>query len=91
MPDAVHGRHLNKVELAACKAGDPQIEYMRITLEEVLLTGMTYNGTGASERVNMTYNFQAARVRQQYWEQTEKGGRGAEIAAGWDIKENKEM
>lgn len=85
------GKHINKVELSACKAGNPQTEYMRITLEEVLLTGLTYNGANGNERVNMTYNFQAARIRQQYWEQTEKGGRGAEIASGWNIKENKEM
>lgn len=85
------GRHINKVEISACKAGDPQIEYMRITLEEVLLTNLTYNGTSGNEQVGMTYSFQAARVRQQYWEQTEKGGRGAEIAAGWNIKENKEL
>ena len=85
------GKHINKVELSACKAGDPQIEYMRITLEEVLLTGLTCNGTSASEWVNMTYNFQAARVRQQYWEQTEKGGRGAETAAGWNIIDNREL
>ncbi|EMB4325779.1 hypothetical protein RJ492_004224 [Pluralibacter gergoviae] len=36
------------------------------------------------------YAFQASKVKQQYWEQTAQGGKGAESTAGWNIKENKE-
>ena len=32
----------------------------------------------------------AAKVKQQYREQTAKGGKGAETVPGWNIKENKE-
>ncbi|AUX94339.1 Hcp family type VI secretion system effector [Mixta gaviniae] len=85
------GRHINKVELSACKAGDPQIEYMRITLEEVILTNVSYSGAAGAVQINMAYHFQAASVRQQYWEQTESGGKGAEAASGWNIKENKAL
>jgi type VI secretion system secreted protein Hcp len=38
----------------------------------------------------MTYSFQASKVKQQYWEQSSSGGKGAESSAGWDIKGNKE-
>ena len=76
------GKHLTKVELSVCKAGGQQVEYTRITLEDT--------GADNGDTVGVTYAFQAAKVKQQYWEQTTAGGKGAESSAGWNIKENKE-
>jgi type VI secretion system secreted protein Hcp len=38
----------------------------------------------------MTYQFQAAKVKTQYWEQSTTGGKGAETQSSWNIKENRE-
>lgn len=84
------GKHLTKIELSVCKAGGTQIEYARITLDEVLVTNIKYTGSNTGDLVGIEYTFQAARVMQQYWEQTEQGGKGAESSAGWDIKQNRE-
>ena len=84
------GKHLTKVELSVCKAGGQQVEYTRITLEDVLVTSVQYTGADNGDTVGVTYAFQAAKVKQQYWEQTTAGGKGAESSAGWNIKENKE-
>lgn len=84
------GKHLTKVELSVCKAGGQQVEYSRITLEDVLVTSVQYTGADNGDTVGVTYAFQAAKVKQQYWEQTTSGGKGAESSAGWNIKENKE-
>jgi type VI secretion system secreted protein Hcp len=86
----ISGKHLGKVEIALCKAGGSQIEYTRITLEEVMVTSVEYSGARTSDVVPMIYGFQAAKVKQQYWEQTDKGGKGPETQVGWNIKENKE-
>lgn len=83
------GKHLNKVELSICKAGGEQIEYSRITLEDVLVTSVQYSGAQDGDAMMVSYAFQAAKVKQQYWEQTDKGGRGAESVIGYDIKQNK--
>jgi type VI secretion system Hcp family effector len=88
------GKHLEKIVLTACKSGGEQIEFAKITLEEVLVTSAQIKGTDpndSQERLVMNYGFQAARVRKQYWEQTERGGQGPEITVAWNIKENKEM
>ena len=85
------GKHLTKAELSVCKAGGQQVEYTRITLEDVLVTSVQYSAADDGELVGIEYAFQAARVRQQYWEQTASGGKGAESSAGWNIKENKEV
>jgi type VI secretion system secreted protein Hcp len=85
-----NGKHINKVELSVCKAGGTQIEYCRITLEDVLITNAIFNGTTHTDLIGMSYQFQAAKVQTQYWEQSSNGGKGAESQSSWNIKENRE-
>lgn len=84
------GKHLPTVELSVCKAGGSQIEYAKIILTEVLVTSIDYTGAKTGDVLGVTYTFQAAQVKQQYWEQTAQGSKGAEISAAWDIKQNRE-
>lgn len=37
----------------------------------------------------MTYQFQAEKVKTQYWEQSATGGKGPETQSNWNIKENR--
>jgi type VI secretion system secreted protein Hcp len=90
LKNCASGKHLSKVEVSVCKAGGSQIEYTRVTLEEVLVTSVQYTAEQGSDAVFVQYAFQAAKVKQQYWEQTDKGGKGAETVLGWNIKENRE-
>ena len=83
------GKHIGKVEVSVCKAGGSQIEYTRVTLEEVLVTSVQYTAEAGSDSVFVQYAFQAAKVKQQYWEQTESGGKGPETVVTYDIKQNK--
>jgi len=88
---ASNGKHISKVELSIHKAGGDSIEYLRIVLEEVIITEARYNGTLSQSKVPVLYKFSAAQIKHQYWEQTDKGGKGSEVSAGWSIKENKEV
>lgn len=90
MKHCANGKHLSKIELSLCKAGGSQIEYSKITLDDVLVTSVQIAADDKSEVVLVNYAFQAAKVKQQYWEQTESGGKGAESLVAWDIKQNKE-
>ena len=60
-------------------------------LSEVLVTSVLQGAAKASEAVGITYAFQAAKVRKQYWEQTDQGTKGGESVLAWDIKENREV
>jgi len=91
MKHCASGKHLPKIELSMCKAGGTQVEYSKITLEDVLVTSVQVSADKESEVVLVEYAFQAAKVRQQYWEQTDNGGKGAESLVAWDIKQNKEV
>ena len=90
MKHCASGKHLGKVEVSVCKAGGEQVEYSKITLEEVLATSVQVSAGVDDEVVLVNYAFQAARVKQQYWEQTESGNKGAESLVAWDIKQNRE-
>ena len=84
------GKHVPSVKLSVCKAGGKQVEYCLITLTDVLVTAVQYTGAGGNDTVGVSYAFQAAKVKQEYWEQSKDGGKGASVDAGWNIKENKE-
>ncbi|KWZ53063.1 hypothetical protein WK57_29100 [Burkholderia ubonensis] len=88
------GKHLPSVEISACKTGGTQVEFMRVTLQEVLVTSAQVAGVDpgdVADRLLMHYGFQAAKVKKQYWQQNDNGGKGAEVLVGWNIKENTEM
>jgi len=83
---ASNGNRIKKVELSACKAGGGQMEYYRITLESVIVMEVLLSENGSVTDVE--YEFQADKVKFQYWEQGMVGGRGAETRMGWDIKDS---
>ncbi|WP_017347166.1 Hcp family type VI secretion system effector [Pantoea sp. A4] len=84
------GAHISEIQVSICKAGGTQVEYTRITLTDVLISNVHYSGAAADDTVGITYAFQAAKVKQQYWEQSTSGTKGAESSAGWNIKTNTE-
>jgi type VI secretion system secreted protein Hcp len=84
------GEHISKVEVAASKAGGDEVEFFKVTLEDVIVTGV--NVTGSQGAVTMvTYSFQAGKVKSEYSVQTDKGTKGATSEFGWNIKENKKI
>lgn len=92
--NCANGKHLSSVEISACKTGGTQVEFMRVTLQEVLVTSAQVAGIDpgdVADRLMMHYGFHAAKVKKQYWQQNDNGGKGAEVTVGWNIKENTEM
>ncbi len=90
LKNCASGKHVGSVQVSVCKAGGTQVEYTRITLTDVLVTSVQFVGSEHDDTLGVTYSFQASSVKQQYWEQSTSGGKGAETSAGWNIKENKE-
>lgn len=67
------GTHYDDAELIVRKAGDTPVEYVKITLSEVLITAVSTGGSGGEDRLteNVTLNF--AKVKVEYTEQDAKG------------------
>lgn len=79
-----NGNKIKSVTISACKAGGTQIEYYRITLENVIIMEVLLRDNGSITDVE--YEFQADKVKFQYWEQGSIGIKGAESRMGWDIR-----
>jgi type VI secretion system secreted protein Hcp len=83
------GQHFDTATLVVRKSGgDTPIEYLTITMSEVMVTAVSTGGSGGEDRLteNVTLNF--AKVKVDYIEQTEKGGEGAKPTYTWNIAEN---
>jgi len=83
-----NGKHYPSATLTVRKAGEKPLEYLMITLEELIVTSVSTGGSGGEDRLteNVTLNF--ARVKVNYKEQTPTGGVGDKPEMGWNIAEN---
>ena len=83
-----NGKHYGEAKLVVRKAGENPLEYLIITMTDVMVTSVSTGGSGGEDRLteNVTLNF--SKVKVEYAEQTEKGGAGAKPKMGWDIAAN---
>lgn len=89
MQSCCNGKHFDKATLIVRKAGgDAPVEYVTITMEEVLITSVSTGGSGGEDRLteNVTLNF--AKVKVKYTPQSGKGSGEGGDEKGWDIQAN---
>ncbi len=83
-----NGKHIKEAKLTVRKAGEKPLEYLIITMSDVLVTAVSTGGSGGEDRLteNVTLNFAVVKV--EYAEQTATGTAGDKPKMGWNIKEN---
>jgi type VI secretion system secreted protein Hcp len=81
------GKALDKVTLAASKSTD--WEYLVLEMQHVIVSSVTNGGAGQDEQLveTVTLNFKAFTIK--YTTQNDKGGKGPEVPASWDIASNR--
>ena len=88
---ACNGKHLGSALLTVRKAGGTALEYVKITLSDLIVTSVSLGGTGGvmlSETVTLNFN----KVKFEYVPQKTAGGGGeGSIPVGWDVGKNVEM
>ena len=82
------GEHIKKALLVVRKAGKKPLEYIKITMEKVMVTSLSTGGSGGEDRLteNVTLNF--AKVKYEYIEQKDDGSGGAAKTFSFDIEKN---
>lgn len=85
---ACNGKHFPQAVLTVRKAGEKPLEYLKITLKEVLITSLSTGGSGGEDRLteNVTLNF--AEFKVEYVAQKKDGTGEPAVEAAWDIAEN---
>jgi type VI secretion system secreted protein Hcp len=82
------GTHFPTATLVVRKAGTTPLEYLTITMTEVMITSYSTGGSGGEDKLteNVTLNF--AKVQFDYKEQTATGSVGATPTVSFDIAAN---
>lgn len=83
------GKHIPKAWVTVRKAGETPLEYLKIDLEDILVSSVQTGGSGGEDRLteNVVLNF--ARFKFAYQPQDPKGGKlGGELIAHFDIAKN---
>ena len=70
------------------KAGGTPLEYLRVTMEDVLVTQVNQVGTANMSVPREEVRLSFSRVRQEYVIQNSQGGNGGAVSMGYDIKAN---
>jgi len=85
---ACNGKHFKQALLTVRKAGEKPVEYLKIKMEDVLITSVSTGGSGGEDRLteNVTLNF--AKVNVEYTPQKDDGSGDASVKMGWDIAGN---
>jgi type VI secretion system secreted protein Hcp len=86
------GEHIQKGILTVRKAGgDQALEYIKITMEDIIVSSVTPGGTMGDERLTENVSLNFRKFKYEYTAQTEKGGGGATAQFHYDIAGNKEL
>ncbi|MBN9408790.1 MAG: type VI secretion system tube protein Hcp [Burkholderiales bacterium] len=85
------GKHIPEAVLTVRKAGGNPLEYLKITMSDVIVTLVSPTGSNTdNNRSRETVALSFAKVKQEYTVQNQQGGSGGAVTAGYDIKGNKE-
>ncbi|MDB5865108.1 MAG: type secretion system tube protein Hcp [Betaproteobacteria bacterium] len=85
------GTHYKVANLVVRKAGDKPLEYLKLKLEDVIITSVSTGGSGGEDRLteNVTLNF--AKFTAEYVPQKADGSGDASTPMGYDMQENKKI
>ena len=83
------GTHIKTATLVVRKAGGTPLEYIKIELEEILITSVSTGGSGGEDRLTENVSLNFAKFKYSYQPQKADGTKdGGEKVAAWNIAEN---
>ncbi|MGS0742984.1 Hcp family type VI secretion system effector [Glaciimonas sp. GG7] len=83
------GKHIDEAVLVVRKAGGNPLEYLKLTMNNVLVTGVSPYGSSIDEaRPKEKVRLSFSRLKHEYVVQNAEGGSGGAITATFDIKKN---
>ncbi|KAF3998075.1 Hcp family type VI secretion system effector [Glaciimonas immobilis] len=83
------GKHIDEAVLVVRKAGGDPLEYLKLTMNDVLVTHVAPSGVSDDEaRPKEDVRLAFSRFKHEYVVQNAQGGSGGAITATFDIKKN---
>lgn len=84
------GKHYPEARLTVRSSGEKPLEYLKITMNDLIITSVSSGGSGGEERPSETVTLNFAKVKVEYQQQDRDGSPGAKNDMGWDLRANKE-
>jgi len=88
------GQHFPEVTLTCRRAGGSQVEYMKIKLEQVLVSGYESTGGETDHKDTLpidTFHLNFAKIHYNYTAQGSDGSPGANTMTAYDLQANKKL
>ncbi len=84
-----NGKHFPEALLTVRKAGEKPLEYVKLTLKDLIISSVSTGGSGGEDRLteNVALNFAAWKL--EYTAQKPDGSGGPPVTVAWNIAENK--
>jgi len=83
-----NGKHIPQGLITVRKAGQNPLEYIKITLHDILISGVGHTGSAGSELVSETVTLNFSKFKVEYQEQKPDGSGTPAGQMAWDIKAN---
>ena len=86
---AVTGKHIKWATLSVRRAGKTALEYLKIKLEDVLVS--SYDQAADEDPPYELVAFDFGRIEIEYTQRKARGAAGDRVKAGWDLKKNSKI
>ncbi|MCW6509313.1 Hcp family type VI secretion system effector [Lichenifustis flavocetrariae] len=84
-----NGKHVAKGTLLVRKAGEKPVDYLKLDMEEIIITSVTTGGSGGEDRLTENISLNFAKFKFEYFTQEDSGSKGKSAPLSWDIAANK--
>jgi type VI secretion system secreted protein Hcp len=89
--DCCNGQHIKKGTLVVRKAGATPLEYIKLTMEDIIVSGIHSGGSGGEDRLTETITLNFSKFKYEYTPQKADGSGDGTKETGWDIAANKKV
>jgi len=83
-----NGKHFKQAVLTVRKAGEKPLEYLKITMKDILISSVSLGGSGGEDRLTENISLNFAEFKTEYVPQKKDGTGEAAIEAAWHIAQN---
>ena len=86
--NCANGAHIKEVNLTVRKAGDKPVEYLKITMKDLLISSVSTGGSGGEDRLTESVTLNFAQFKEEYTPQKPDGSGDAAIEGAFHIAKN---
>jgi type VI secretion system secreted protein Hcp len=84
------GKHFSEALLTVRKAGAKPLEFLKITMTDLIVASVTTGGSSGEDRLTENVSLNFAQFKVEYTPQKTDGSGDAPVIAGWDIARQRE-